>query len=145
MPTPQLRATLQIHACVVVWGFTAILGRLISLPALALVTWRMGLVALLLVMLPRVRRSLGSMTRSERLGFAGIGLVVAVHWVTFYAAVKLALAGRVGCYPSERRGGVAPRIEAVITVLRHPARPAHRLVGSETFDCQPHDSRRTRR
>ena len=33
------RAWLQIHFCVFLWGFTAILGRLISLPAFAIVWW----------------------------------------------------------------------------------------------------------
>ncbi len=86
----HLRATIQIHVCVVVWGFTAILGKLISLPALALVIWRMGLVAVLLLAVPRVRRSIFSMSAPRRATYAGIGVVVAIHWVTFYAAVKLA-------------------------------------------------------
>lgn len=86
----HLRATLQIHVCVVVWGFTAILGKLISLPALPLVIWRMGLVAVLLLVGSRVRRAIGAMTPRHRATYAGIGVVVAVHWVTFYAAVKLA-------------------------------------------------------
>ena len=41
---PHRRALLQIHFCVVLWGFTAILGKLITLPALQLVWWRMLLV-----------------------------------------------------------------------------------------------------
>jgi drug/metabolite transporter (DMT)-like permease len=86
----HVRATIQIHVCVVVWGFTAILGKLISLPALALVIWRMGIVAVLLLALPRVRRAIAAMTPRHRVTYAGIGLVVAIHWVTFYAAVKLA-------------------------------------------------------
>ena len=49
-------AWLQIHLCVVLWGFTAILGKLISLPALPLVWWRMLLVVALLLdfFLPRL-------------------------------------------------------------------------------------------
>ena len=35
--TPTAKAQLQIHFCVLLWGFTAILGKLISLPAQALV------------------------------------------------------------------------------------------------------------
>jgi tetratricopeptide (TPR) repeat protein len=41
---PSRKALLQIHFCVVLWGFTAILGRLISLPAFDLVWWRMVIV-----------------------------------------------------------------------------------------------------
>ena len=41
---PHRRALIELHICVVLWGFTAILGKLITLPALALVWWRMLLV-----------------------------------------------------------------------------------------------------
>ena len=41
---PHRRALIEIHICVVLWGFTAILGKLITLPALQLVWWRMLLV-----------------------------------------------------------------------------------------------------
>ncbi|MCC7249808.1 MAG: hypothetical protein IT473_14390, partial [Lysobacter sp.] len=49
-------AWLQLHFCVLLWGFTAFLGKLISLPALPLVWWRMLLVAAVLLVLPRVLR-----------------------------------------------------------------------------------------
>ena len=52
--TDRTRAQLQIHLCVLLWGFTAILGKLISLPALPLVWWRMLLVVLALALVPRV-------------------------------------------------------------------------------------------
>jgi drug/metabolite transporter (DMT)-like permease len=80
---------LQMHLCVVLWGFTAILGKLISLPALPLVWWRMALVAGLLVLLPRVWRGWRAMTPRLAIAYMAIGVVVAVHWLTFYGAVKL--------------------------------------------------------
>jgi drug/metabolite transporter (DMT)-like permease len=83
------KARLQIHFCVLLWGFTAILGKLITLPALPLVWWRMLLVALALLLLPRVRRGLRNMSVRLRWAYAGIGVLVALHWLTFYAAIKL--------------------------------------------------------
>ena len=53
---PHRRALIELHICVVLWGFTAILGKLISLPALALVCWRMALVSVALLAFPSVRR-----------------------------------------------------------------------------------------
>lgn len=88
--TANGRAQWQIHFCVLLWGFTAILGKLISLPALALVVWRMLLVALVLALVPRVWRGLTRLSPRMLLGFAGIGVVVALHWLTFYGAIKLA-------------------------------------------------------
>lgn len=84
------KAWLQIHFCVVLWGFTAILGKLITMAALPLVLWRMLLVAIALLLLPRVWRSLGSMPPRLLLAYVVIGAVVALHWLTFYGAIKLA-------------------------------------------------------
>ena len=84
------RALFQIHACVLLWGFTAILGKLISLPALALVWWRMLLVTAALACFPRVWRALKDMPARLVLVYAGIGCVVAVHWLAFYGSVKYA-------------------------------------------------------
>ena len=80
----------QIHACVFLWGFTAILGKLISLPALALVWWRMLLVSAALLLVPRVWTGLRAMPARLRRAYAGIGVLVALHWLTFYGAIKLA-------------------------------------------------------
>lgn len=82
-------AWLQLHFCVLLWGFTAILGKLISLPALPLVWWRMLLVAAVLLVLPRVLRGIGGMSPRLRWSYAGVGALVALHWLTFYAAIKL--------------------------------------------------------
>lgn len=86
---PQTRAYAQIHLCVLLWGFTAILGKLITLPALALVCWRMLLVTATLSLLPRVWRGLLALPRRLLAIYAGIGAVVALHWLSFYGAIKL--------------------------------------------------------
>ncbi|MCW8808009.1 MAG: DMT family transporter [Rhodanobacter sp.] len=86
---PVNQARLQIHFCVLLWGFTAILGKLITLPALPLVWWRMLLVAVALLLVPKVRRGLRAMPARLIWAYAGIGVLVALHWLTFYAAIKL--------------------------------------------------------
>lgn len=83
------RALWQIHLCVLLWGFTAILGKLITLPALPLVWWRMLLVVAALLLVPKVWRGLRAMPARTRWAYAGIGALVALHWLTFYGAIKL--------------------------------------------------------
>jgi drug/metabolite transporter (DMT)-like permease len=83
------RAWLQIHFCVVLWGFTAILGKLISLPALPLVWWRMLLVAATLLLVRRFWIGIARMPVRLILAYAGIGVLVALHWLTFYGSIKL--------------------------------------------------------
>jgi drug/metabolite transporter (DMT)-like permease len=90
MPTSDTtRALWQIHLCVLLWGFTAILGKLITLPALPLVWWRMLIVVAALALVPRVWRGLRVMPARVRWAYAGIGALVALHWLTFYGAIKL--------------------------------------------------------
>ncbi len=87
--TAESKAQFQIHFCVVLWGFTPILGKMISLPALPLVWWRMLLVVAILALLPRAWRGLRAMSPKLILSYAGIGVLVALHWLTFYGAIKL--------------------------------------------------------
>lgn len=88
--SPRAKAQLQLHFCVLLWGFTAILGKLISMPALPLVWWRMLLVVLALALVPRVWRGLRQLSRRMVLAYSGIGALVALHWLTFYGTIKLA-------------------------------------------------------
>lgn len=88
--SPSRLAHYQIHFCVLLWGFTAILGKLIALPALPLVWWRMLLVSGTLLCVPRVWRGLRGMSPRLLLSYGGVGVIVALHWLTFYGAIKLA-------------------------------------------------------
>lgn len=88
--TPAAKAQWQMHACVLLWGFTAILGKAITMPAMALVVWRMGLVTAALLLVPRVWRGMAALPPRLLLTYAGIGTLVALHWLTFYGAIKLA-------------------------------------------------------
>lgn len=127
MPTSSLgKAHLQIHFCVLLWGVTAILGKLISLPALPLVWWRMLLVVVLLALLPRVWRGLRALSPRLALGYCAIGAMVALHWLTFYAAIKLANASVAATCIA-----LAPVFTAIIEpwVTRRPFRPRELMFG----------------
>ncbi|MBP6626103.1 MAG: DMT family transporter [Arenimonas sp.] len=87
--TPRAKAHWQMHFCVLLWGFTAILGKAITLPAMALVVWRMGMVTVALLLVPRVWRGMRALPRRLLGAYAGIGALVALHWLTFYGAIKL--------------------------------------------------------
>jgi len=81
-------AWLQIHFCVVLWGFTAILGKLISLPSFAIVWWRMLLVSAALMFVASFWRGLAKLAPRLIAIYAGIGVIVALHWLTFYESIK---------------------------------------------------------
>jgi drug/metabolite transporter (DMT)-like permease len=114
----RLHAWLQIHFCVVLWGFTAILGKLITLAALQLVWWRMLLVSVALALVPQFWRGIRKLPLRLLGIYAGIGVLVALHWLTFYASIKLSNASvAVTCL------AVAPAFAALIEPLLARRRP----------------------
>jgi drug/metabolite transporter (DMT)-like permease len=114
----ERKALWQIHTCVLLWGFTAILGKLIALPALALVIWRVGIVAASLAVVPRVWRELRALGARNVALFAAISCVIAVHWLAFFAAIKIANASvAVACLALSSI--FAAIVEPVLTGRRH--------------------------
>ncbi|MGX7666802.1 DMT family transporter [Flavobacterium pedocola] len=89
MPNDKLKSYFHLHFIVFVWGFTAVLGKLITLDALPLVWYRM-LIAVSLIFV-YIKASKISLKISNRLAVAFLfsGLVIAMHWFTFFQAIKV--------------------------------------------------------
>ncbi|MEN0002562.1 MAG: EamA family transporter [Bacteroidota bacterium] len=88
--TPVQKAYVELHIAVLLFGFTAILGDLIDLSAVTLVWWRVLITSVSLLFLIRVAKLFRTLPRKTILQFMGIGVLVAVHWIAFYGAIKLA-------------------------------------------------------
>lgn len=86
---PKSRAFLELHLAVFLFGFTAILGKLISLPALSLVWWRVFITFISLFFLVNAIRIFKTLPNKMIWAFVGIGFLVAIHWLTFYGSIKL--------------------------------------------------------
>lgn len=84
------KAYFQLHLAVLLYGFTAILGKLISLNAVVLVWWRVLLTSLSLLLLVNVIQLFRTMPRHLVLKLMGVGVLVGLHWITFYGSIKLA-------------------------------------------------------
>lgn len=84
-----LQAQLFIHISVFLWGFTAILGKLISYDSITLVWQRMSLTALVYLLIPRTWKLLQNTSKKTWLKLMGIGSIVCAHWLTFYGSIKL--------------------------------------------------------
>ncbi len=82
------KALLQLHIAVFLAGFTAILGKLIGLNEGILVWYRMLLTVLALTAILYFRKQLLKLSFSSAIMIFGVGVVIAVHWVTFYGSVK---------------------------------------------------------
>lgn len=88
--SPKTRALAIMHFCVMLWGMTAIIGRVVQLDALPLVWWRMTLVVAILFAVPYFWKSVAALSMKMAAVYAGIGVIVALHWLAFYSSVKLA-------------------------------------------------------
>ena len=92
------RAYLELHFSVVLWGFTGILGRLITLNSTVLVWYRMLFTVISFLVLSHLFSQLRQMPRKTLLQLLGTGCIVALHWVTFYGSIHLSnVSVAVGC------------------------------------------------
>ncbi len=89
MPNDNIKSYLHLHLIVFIWGFTAILGGLISLDALPLVWYRMMIALLLIFLFLLVRKRPIGASGKILAGFLLGGLVIALHWLTFFMAIKV--------------------------------------------------------
>lgn len=89
MLNDKLKNYLHLHVIVFIWGFTAILGKLISLEALDLVWFRMLFASLFIVGFLWIKKSSIKVPFNVIVGFIISGIIIAAHWYTFYEAIKV--------------------------------------------------------
>ncbi|MFD1768537.1 DMT family transporter [Sphingobacterium suaedae] len=80
---------LILHLTVLIWGFTGVLGGLISVSALHLVWYRVLIAALSLFIYFLVVGKSMLVSRRKLIQFVGVGGVVGLHWVLFFHAIKI--------------------------------------------------------
>lgn len=84
------KAFFQLHIAVFLAGFTGILGLLITLNEGLIVWYRMLITSLTMWVLFAFLKKLQPVSRNDRLKIMGVGIIAAMHWVTFYGAIKYA-------------------------------------------------------
>lgn len=80
---------LQLHFIVLLWGFTPVLGKLISLPALDLVFWRLIFAGLSLAVFIIYKKFKFDLSIKETSIIFIMGILVGAHWYFFYHAIKV--------------------------------------------------------
>lgn len=101
--TQEGKDYLHLHFIVLVWGFTAILGLLISMPPVEVVFYRTLIASLGLFILLKIwKKSLRINSRKHFLIIIGTGSLIAVHWILFFLAARISnasvcLAGMATC------------------------------------------------
>lgn len=81
---------IQIHIAVFLFGLAGLFGKLVNQPALIIVLGRVffGAIALFLLYAYR-RQSIRLKNRKDYLWFSLFGLILAVHWLTFFHSIKI--------------------------------------------------------
>ena len=89
MPSAKFKNQLHLHFLVFIAGFTAILGELISLEAIPLVWYRMLIAGVLMFGFIKIKKISLVVPLKTILKFFLAGIVIALHWITFFAAIKV--------------------------------------------------------
>ena len=84
------KAFIRLHIAVFLAGFTGILGRLITLNEVLLVWYRLLISSVTMWILFYPCKRIQKISIADILKIAGIGFIAALHWVTFYGAIKYA-------------------------------------------------------
>jgi drug/metabolite transporter (DMT)-like permease len=84
------KAYTQLHLAVLLAGLTGVLGRLITLNELMIVCYRLLLTVLSMWVLFSWRKKIESLSIQLIGKIMGVGMIAALHWLTFYGAIKYA-------------------------------------------------------
>jgi drug/metabolite transporter (DMT)-like permease len=85
----KLYSYLNLHLIVFIWGFTAILGALISISADALVWYRMLFASVFLFFFILTKKQSFKIPPKEFLKLIFVGLLISVHWIFFFKAIHI--------------------------------------------------------
>jgi drug/metabolite transporter (DMT)-like permease len=89
MRNDNLKSYLSLHFIVFIWGFTAILGALITIQADFLVWYRMFFAAVFIAVFLGIKKKSFQVAPKSLIKFIIVGLLIALHWIFFFEAIKV--------------------------------------------------------
>jgi drug/metabolite transporter (DMT)-like permease len=88
-PAPLNKNLLILHFTVFIWGFTGILGKLITIAAVQLVWYRVLIASVSLFLYFNFNKTAFKVSKSTFLKLVFTGALVGAHWITFFLSIKL--------------------------------------------------------
>lgn len=85
----HLNVYLKLHFIVFIWGFTAILGKLISIPVVEVVFYRTAIAAIALFIILKFKKERLALERGQLLALLGTGFLIGCHWILFFLAARV--------------------------------------------------------
>ncbi|MBX2896692.1 MAG: DMT family transporter [Cyclobacteriaceae bacterium] len=83
------RDYIHLHMLVFLWGFTAVLGKLISIPSVEMVFYRTLLAAMGMGAIMLLLRKSFQISGSLLVKVVATSVIVAIHWITFFVSGKI--------------------------------------------------------
>ena len=89
MQSVKIQNYIHLHFLVIIAGFTAILGELITLDAIHLVWYRMSIGAVLMLVYILAKKTPLRIPLKVLFSLSVAGVIIALHWITFFAAINV--------------------------------------------------------
>lgn len=85
----NIKSYLNLHLIVFIWGFTAVLGELITIREASLVWYRMLLAGIFLLIYLLVTKKTFLLPFKAIFKLTLVGLLIAIHWIFFFKAINI--------------------------------------------------------
>jgi len=89
MPNVKTKSYLHLHLIVFVWGFTGVLGELISVGSMIKVWYRMSIALILVGIYIWYKKISLKISKKILVAFFGSGFLIALHWFAFFEAIEI--------------------------------------------------------
>ena len=86
------RDYIELHFIVLIWGFTAVLGLLITIPPIELVFFRTAMACVALGALLYFWKKSPKVSTRDLFGILGTGGLIALHWILFFGSARISTA-----------------------------------------------------
>lgn len=83
------KVQLRLQFLVLLWGFTGLFGKLVTISSLPMVWYRMSIAAVAILLYLLWKKESLKVSKKHFFQLIGIGVIVALHWYTFYLSIKV--------------------------------------------------------
>lgn len=92
LSSSSVRSYLHLHFLVMIWGFTAIVGLMVTISPVALVLYRTAFAAIGLGIVILVFKKSFAAAGRDLVKMLGVGFVLSAHWMLFFASARVSTA-----------------------------------------------------
>ena len=85
----KLKSHLELHLIVFIWGFTAVLGALISIKEATMVWYRMLFAVVFIIIYFIATKKSFLIAKKEIFKLVAVGFLIAIHWILFFKAINI--------------------------------------------------------